>query len=1192
MASIESQSPYPSPQLAADRAVALARTWVAAASSDIADAAARRLAAVLHDPGGLEFTVGFVDRVVRPQDRGVAAHNLRKLARKTPHFLQGPLRAAIKVGGLVGPAAPNFVVPTATATLRGLVSHLILDLTPEHLGPAISSLRERGVDLNINLLGEAVLGKREAGRRLLGTMDLLRRADVDYVSVKVSSVVAPHSRWAFDQTVTDICNELRPLFKIAASYSPHKFINLDMEEFRDLELTLAVFMHLLDDPQFASLSAGVALQAYLPDSYPAMIRLQEWAANRVARGGAPIKVRLVKGANLPMERAEAELRGWPLATWPTKVDTDTSYKALLDYALTPAHTANVRVGIAGHNIFDIALAHTLVTERGVGTRVEFEMILGMAPGLAQAISADVGRLLLYTPVVAPKEFDVAISYLVRRLEEGAAPENFLSAAYGLDRDPALFEREEHRFRQALRGLDQWPRAGTFRTQDRAAEELGPQVEFANTADTEPDLPANFDWAQAIFAAIPASTAGEAGARAALITEPERLDEVIAQTRSAARGWQELGAAARAGILRKAAVILGQRRALLLEVMGAECAKTLDQGDVEVSEAVDYANYYAAQGLELERVAGATWVPSDLTIVTPPWNFPLAILAGSVLAALGSGSAVILKPAHQAKRCGAVLAQALWDAGVPREVLALVQLSEQSLGRQLIASPLADRVILTGAYETARLFKRLRPDIFLLGETSGKNAIIVTPNADLDLAARDIAASAFGHAGQKCSAASLVILVGSVAKSARFRNQLLDSVASMRVGLPQDPLTVMGPLIEAPGEKLLRGLTRLESGEHWVLEPRPLNAERTLWSPGIRGGVITGSDFHQTEFFGPVLGIMSADRLDKAIDLANGTAFGLTSGLYSLDPVEMEHWLERIEAGNLYINRSITGAIVRRQPFGGWKRSAIGPGAKTGGPNYLFALGTWHDHPEPLPAAGAAAPEDFLGSLDRRVQGLYIAGRTSLSKDHLRWLAGALRSDQVAARDEFTRNRDVSGLAAEKNVLRYLPVPVHIKLVWPLKESGHGRLAPTAELIEAAEAQLLREVAAGVLAGSRLTVSLPDTSLGSQIVIELASLGIGVAYAGDPRDPAEYDGHLHGAPLHDARVRVIVPSLPGQGERALVAARRHELREHGVDVAVYAGPVVTSGRVTGLTYRHEQSVSVTAHRFGTPVKTPASLDRNP
>nr|MDQ5862561.1 proline dehydrogenase family protein [Actinomycetota bacterium] len=430
--------------LAADT-ITLVRRWLTEASKVPVDASAEQLAGVLKDPNGLDFTVGFVDGVVRPEDLHVAARNLAALAPKVPAFLPWYMRSAVRLGGTMAPVLPQVVIPIARRVLREMVGHLIVDATDAKLGPAIAKIRKDGIKLNVNLLGEAVLGGHEASRRLAGTHTLLARPDVDYVSIKVSSTVAPHSAWAFDEAVEHVVERLTPLFTKAQSFPTAKFINLDMEEYKDLDMTIAVFTRILDKPEFKNLEAGIVLQAYLPDALSAMIRLQDWAAERRANGGAAIKVRVVKGANLPMEQVEASLHDWPLATWGTKQDSDTNYKRVINYSLHPDRTRNVRIGVAGHNLFDIAFAWLLAKQRGVESGIEFEMLLGMAQGQAEAVKKDVGSLLLYTPVVHPAEFDVAIAYLIRRLEEGASQDNFMSAVFELSENEVLFEREKQRF---------------------------------------------------------------------------------------------------------------------------------------------------------------------------------------------------------------------------------------------------------------------------------------------------------------------------------------------------------------------------------------------------------------------------------------------------------------------------------------------------------------------------------------------------------------------------------------------------------------------------------------------------------------------------------------------------------------------------------------------------------------------------
>ncbi|GGI88386.1 bifunctional proline dehydrogenase/L-glutamate gamma-semialdehyde dehydrogenase [Pseudarthrobacter scleromae] len=1137
----------PQAKALANEAVALVRHWLTEASKVPVDASAQQLAGVLKDPNGLEFTVGFVDGVVRPEDLNVAARNLAALAPKVPAFLPWYMRSAVALGGTMAPILPQVVIPVARKVLREMVGHLIVDATDAKLGPAIAKIRKDGIKLNVNLLGEAVLGEHEASRRLEGTHTLLARPDVDYVSIKVSSTVAPHSPWAFDEAVAHVVEKLTPLFERAASFPKAKFINLDMEEYKDLDMTIAVFTRILDKPQFKNLEAGIVLQAYLPDALSAMIRLQDWAAERRANGGAAIKVRVVKGANLPMEQVEASLHDWPLATWGTKQDSDTSYKSVINYSLHPERIKNIRIGVAGHNLFDIAFAWLLAKQRGIADTapqsIEFEMLLGMAQGQAEAVKKDVGSLLLYTPVVHPAEFDVAIAYLIRRLEEGASQDNFMSAVFELSENESLFEREKQRFLSSLEALDNSvPPANRQQDRNLPPQPL-PHDSFKDTPDTDPSLPANRDWGRAILERVPSSTLGNAAVEAAFINDEATLNDAITTAVDKGKAWGQLSGAERAEILHRAGDVLEARRADLLEVMASETGKTIDQGDPEVSEAVDFAHYYAESARKLDKVDGATFVPAKLTVVTPPWNFPVAIPAGSTLAALAAGSAVVIKPAKQAARSGAVMVEALWEAGVPRDVLTMVQLGERELGRQLISHPAVDRVILTGGYETAELFRSFRQDLPLLAETSGKNAIIVTPSADLDLAAKDVAYSAFGHAGQKCSAASLVILVGSVAKSRRFHNQLIDAVTSLKVGYPEDPTSQMGPIIEPAHGKLLNALTTLGDGENWAVEPRKLDGTGRLWSPGVRYGVKRGSYFHLTEFFGPVLGVMTADTLEEAIALQNQIEYGLTAGLHSLNSEELGVWLDSIQAGNLYVNRGITGAIVQRQPFGGWKKSAVGAGTKAGGPNYLAGLGDW------APATSTAE----AGITHPGVRRILNAAGSALEPAELESVQRALASDAQAWAEEFGTAKDVSGLSAERNIFRYRSLPVTVRL-------SEG--APLAHLV--------RTVAAGVLAGSELTVSTA-VELPAQLRPVLLALDIEVTVESDA-DWLASAGRLAAAgKLSNGRVRLI-------GGTAAALAKATGGRP---DLAIYAHPVTEAGRVELLPFLHEQAVSITAHRFGTP-----------
>lgn len=1147
-------------------AIERARKWVEGSKKYPVDYASKLLSRTLKDARGLDFTVAFVDEVVRPEDTKIAGENLAALVKKIkPSFLPPYLMLPALYGGALGSSIPNIAVPSARRVFRELVGDLAIDVTDRGMTKAIAKLRQDGSRLNMNLLGEAVLGKKEAARRLNDVMDLLDRDDVDYVSIKVSAVTGPHIPWDYKNMVALAVENLVPLYRKANSFSPKKFINLDMEEYHDLHMTIDVFKQLLDREELKDLEAGIVLQAYLPDSLEAMEDLQKWAAQRRQNGGAGVKVRVVKGANLSMEHVDSQMHGWPMTTQPDKAHTDANYIRVLNYALTPEHTQNIRIGVAGMNVFTAAFAFELANKRGVFQQggCEFEMLTGMNSSMAKAVAEDTGPLLYYVPVVHPEEFDVAISYLVRRLEEIAAPENFMSAAFDLASSETMFKRELNRFQDALElsgSIEFGPRRSQNRSQETEEEIISQQKDeagnwkFSNVPDSDPSLPANVAWAENIASRMSQSQIGQDTINQALVSSTEQLQEFLNRAEEAGKQWAATSAEQRAEILHRAGVVMSRRRAEFIEVMGSEAGKAFDQGDVEVSEAVDYAHYYAECAIEMSKVAGAKFTPAKITVVTPPWNFPIAIPGGSTIAGLAAGSPVILKPASPAKRCGAFLAECLWEAGVPKDVLQLVTLANHDLGKTLMTDPRVERVILTGSIDTAKLFRSWRPDLGLLAETSGKNAIIVTPSADLDLAVKDVVNSAFGHAGQKCSAASLVILVGTVGTSARFHNQLIDAVKSLHVGYPDDLGIQMGPVVEKPGEKLLRGLTKLEPGQTWAVKPMQLDDSGRLWSPGVRAGVTAGSEYHLVEYFGPILGVMRCDTLEEAVELQNQVEYGLTGGIHSLNPAEIQYWLDHVEVGNAYINRGITGAIVRRQPFGGWKRSVVGAGSKAGGPHYLYALGQW----TPDDTSAGQISESPSGALARELTGL--VGQIEDS-----WkLEKSLASDEQAYAREFKVNRDPSQVGVERNIFRCLPVPVVVRAgenaqTWEVARVLHAALLLGSK-ITLSSAKALGEGLAKFAANHQVPVMVQDQATWCEWAETWAAQGTG------------YDG----------RIRIL-------GEDTLPVAKAVG---GSVDIAIWDHPATYSGRVEMIPFVHEQAVALTNHRFGDPTPiTQGILDDN-
>ena len=1114
-------------------AVARAHDWLEEGKESTSGShATEQLAALVRDPNGVGFTMDFVDRVARPESNKVAANAMRKIT-EAPDFLGEFNKALLNLGSFFAPYFPWIVMPMARARMRQMVGHLVLDAGSHALNKRLEEANAEGVQLNLNLLGEEVLGEKEAKDRTRRTIELIRNPNVTYVSVKASSLCSQLNHRDYDGSLKRLKDRLRPVYEEAKKNGV--FVNLDMEEYHDLDLTIDLFKEIISEDEFKDFEAGIVLQAYLPDTIYALKDLAEFAVKRVEEGGTPIKVRLVKGANISMERVEGEIKGWHQAPYMVKAETDANYFRLLDFILQPEYADAVHIGVGSHNLFTSALAWELATKRGVERQVNAEMLQGMAPAQARAVHEVYGELILYTPVVKPEDFDVAVSYLARRLEENSDRENFLYSLFA----PATkggnqltpMEEQEELFYQAVNG--RWSTfAGPARDQNRP-EESGTQAadiqRFVNEPDSDPVFKHNRTWALKALAKEPGEVEHEE------ITDVDAVDEFVSRGVKLGEEWGKTSGEERAEVLHRLADALADARQDLLSVMAHEAGKTISESDPEVSEAIDFANYYGHSAAALDTGYTAKFHPRRLTVVVPPWNFPVAIPCGGMLAALAAGSAVIIKPAPQVVRCAEVAVAALRSgleaAGQDPDLIQLVRADEGDAGRALVDHDDVDQVIFTGSSETAELFRGWDPKLNISAETSGKNALVVTASADPDLAVADLYQSAFGHSGQKCSAASLLILVGAEGESKRFIDQLVDAVKTLQVGPGTDIATTMNGLIEPPGEKLKRGLTQLDEGERWLIKPRQLDAEGRFWSPGIRDNVKPGSWFHKNECFGPVLGIMYAEDLDQAIEWQNSTGFGLTGGIHSLDNEEVAHWIERVEVGNAYVNKGITGAIVQRQSFGGWKQSVVGPGAKAGGPNYVAQFGDWEDQlPEPQNIDLSPNVREILSKYQ------------VLDKDDQRWLWRAAESDAYAWRNEFGIDHDPTALRSEANIFRYK------KLLEPLR-------------VRVGENYRTRDVVR-MLLGAAITDSELDVSAPPAVAAELNQLGV------------------FARPVSNERFAVEIQRSPSTRVRTLgtVTDDLYEAAAASQSV-VLDQPVLADGRRELLPFLLEQALSATMHRFG-------------
>ena len=611
----------------------------------------------------------------------------------------------------------------------------------------------------------------------------------------------------------------------------------------------------------------------------------------------------------------------------------------------------------------------VATVRGVADQIDVEMLEGMANAESLAIARSGQKVLLYAPVTRADDFASAVAYLVRRLDENTSDENYLKAAFDIGSDDQRFAEQRDRFiasiaqrhvvsTQSLRhGVPLIYPTATF------ANAVNLDTTAANACDdftrsfdavrSLPDelLPLVIDGEEHFTTEIEVGHDPSDGGRPwyrYCVADVEQIDAAVRSAHESGASWAALTVEERRAILFRCADVMESERIATTAIMARDAGKTQGEADPEVSEGIDFARFYSSSLTDLSEST-----PVGTVVVVPPWNFPYAIPAGGVCAALAAGNAVILKPAPETVATAWQLVRQLWAGGVPKEVLQFVPTRDDDAGRHLVTHENVDAVILTGSFDTALLFSRWRPSINLLAETSGKNSILISACADIEMAVRDVVQSAFGHAGQKCSAASLVVVVRDVYDDPTFLRQLEDAVRSLRVGPGWDLSTSVGPIIRPAEPALERALLQLDPGEQWLVAPQKLDDAGLQWTPGVKLGVAPGSWSHHHEWFGPVLGVMVAPDLSTAIEWQNQTEFGLTSGIQSLDESECEQWIENVQAGNLYVNRGVTGAVVNRQPFGGWRRSSVGPTAKAGGHNYVNCLRAWSPLSDPLSAVHQA-----------------------------------------------------------------------------------------------------------------------------------------------------------------------------------------------------------------------------------------------
>jgi len=1086
------------------QAIELAKTWQTRANELLTseeEKIQQQMTRLLSNPADKILLTKIIDQSFRPHSPERVADQIANLLEEygVPGFFGDVEKLLIQMFVGLGKHFPSFAVPKMIDQMRSSSSRAIIPGEEKELRAHLKRRREQKIRMNINHLGEAVLGEEEAAKRMKSYLRDMADPDIEYISIKISTLYSQISSLAFDQTVSILGERLSTIYRAAQrnffirndGSKVAKFVNLDMEEYRDLAITLQLFTTTLDREEFHNLSAGIVLQAYLPDSYPLQQELTAWARLRIKNGGAPIKLRIVKGANMEMEKLESALFNWPLAPYDNKLEVDANYKRMIHYGMQADNILAVNLGIASHNLFELAYAATVAKENKITDFFYFEMLEGMADHVRRALQETAGDVLLYAPVAGKEEFINAIAYLIRRLDENTAKENFLRYAPGLQTGSPDWEMLANGFSASCDYMDQ-ATIGPNRIQDRNKEHFSSEISsyyqnhFSNEADTDWSLGSNRKWAEAIRSKwlktdadtpiqIPVVVAGktifnDSACKKVLdpsqhteqicvarftLADKDTIDTAVHTADKDPDGWRQKTAQQRHEILSRVAMKLRNKRGDFLGAAAAETGKLFTEADVEVSEAVDFAEFYPWSVRQFDAIENISIKGKGVTLVISPWNFPIAIPCGGLIAALAAGNTVIFKPSSDAVLTAWELCQCFWDAGISKNTLQFLPCSGSDVGPHLTGHSGIAAIILTGGTDTGLSILKQTPSIYLAAETGGKNATIVTDMADRDQAIKNVVASAFGNSGQKCSATSLLILEKSVYEDPHFRTQLVDASRSLHVGSAWDFSCRLGTLIKAPTGDLQRALQELAPQEEWALQPEMVDNNPKIWSPGIKYGVAPGSYSHMTEFFGPVLGVMCADNLDHAIKLVNQTGYGLTSGLESLDKREQLIWQDRLLAGNLYINRGTTGAVTLRQPFGGMGKSALGPGIKAGSPDYVSQF--MHFQENGRPKIGVIQQESDLLRLSNEWDVMQRWGKFAENGEDIAKTVFAIRSYLYQMEQKFSRQEDYFQLRGQDNILQYLPISRMLI-----------RIHADDSLFET-----LARIAAARVAGCDFAVSLPE-----------------------------------------------------------------------------------------------------------------------
>ena len=922
----------------------------------------------MSNPGLRVQMFRFIDTIPALQSKTEVARHLQQYMSDESVELPSALKAILNFTD-----ANSLPAQTAAATITKAVETLAYKyISGESIGEvikAIERIRKEGMGFTIDLLGEAVITETEAQSYLERYVELIqqlrekaktwkRQEGLDLVdseelaqvqvSVKLTAFYSQFDPLDPQGSKDKVCDRIRLLLDQAQELGAQ--VHFDMEQYQYKDLTLSILKELLLEPEFRDRTdIGITLQAYLRDSYQDLQDLIAWAKQR----GKPVTLRLVKGAYWDSETIKAQQNHWQQPVYNNKAETDLNFEQMTRLLLENHQYLYGAIG--SHNVRSQAVACAVAETLNIPSRnFEMQVLYGMGDKLAKALVKRGHRVRVYAPY---GKLLPGMAYLIRRLLENTANSSFLRQNLAekpieeLIAPPVVEPQNLPSSSSTEQFNNQFNNAPNT---DYADAELRNQGQEAlakvKTLLGKTYLPLiNGEYQETtnyIESLNPSDTSQIIGKVGQI--DLEQAEIVIESAKAAFPKWKNTPATERANILRKAADIMEERRHELNAWICLEVGKIIPQADAEVSEAIDFCRYYAD---EMERlatgynydVAGETdryfYQPKGIAVVISPWNFPIAIATGMTVAALVTGNCTLLKPAATSSIIAAKIAEILVAAGIPPGVFQFVPGKGSTVGEYLVKHKDTHVIAFTGSREVGcRIYaeaatlqpgqKHLKK---VIAEMGGKNAIIVDESADLDQAVVGVVQSAFGYTGQKCSACSRVIVLETIYDT--FVARLIEATKSLNIGKTDHPGTQVGPVIDSTArDRILEYIAKGKAESTLALE-MDVPEGGYFVSPTIFTDVAPDATIAQEEIFGPVLAVIKASNFDAALTIANGTDYALTGGLYSRTPSHIERASQEFEVGNLYINRTTTGAIVARQPFGGFKFSGVG--SKAGGPDYLL-----------------------------------------------------------------------------------------------------------------------------------------------------------------------------------------------------------------------------------------------------------------